>query len=196
MVLGPPEPDDDDVLGGGAAAALVVVPLGRWSAANELVLVAVGGFSGIAGGVRAVLGERVPRWLLHVDVALATVLVSALAAVGAAGGIPFAELYIWVGVFASLYFGGRSALIHIAAAGAAYCVVLALGPRSPNPVADWCVLFGTLALTAWVTYLLVSFLRSSARADPSPGFPIGVRSTSAWRRSWTARGGNTPRCRW
>ncbi|HUY54489.1 MAG TPA: GGDEF domain-containing protein [Candidatus Nanopelagicaceae bacterium] len=157
--------------GGGAVAALVVLPLGHWSAANELVLVAVGGFSGIAGGVRAILGERVPRGLLHVDMALATVLVSTLAAVGVSGAIQFADLYIWVGIFAVLYFGGRSALIHIAAAGAAYAVVLAIGPKDPNPVGDWCVVFGTLAVTAWVTYMLVGFLRSSARVDPLTGLP-------------------------
>ncbi|MHB1499598.1 MAG: GGDEF domain-containing protein [Candidatus Dormibacteria bacterium] len=119
--------------------------------------------------LRVVLGERPPLRLLHLDVASATILVSALAAIGAYRHVSFANLYIWVGVFAIMYFRLPLALTHIAAAAAAYALVLAVGPRVSQPAVAWLVVFGTMAVAVGVIYLLVSFLRATAREDPLTG---------------------------
>lgn len=153
----------------GGVAAATVVPLERWRGSELISLLSVAVLCGAICAVRALAGERLPRWVLHLDLAAGTVLASALAAIGASGHIAFADLYIWIGVFAVLYFRLPTVLSHVAAAGAAYAVVLAAGPRVPQPVAAWLAVFGTLAVAAGVTFLLVSVLRATAKEDPLTG---------------------------
>jgi len=154
---------------GGGVATVSVIPLERWPAASLLTLTLIGGlcFGGCA--IRLLAGERLPRSALHFDVAIATVFASALAAVGTAGHINFANLYIWIAVFAFMYFRLPVALIELVACGVAYAVVLTVGPRAAEPVAAWLAVFGTLAVAGGVTFLLVTFLRRATLEDPLTG---------------------------
>lgn len=153
----------------GAVATALALVLERWRGPALFSLLSIAALCSGACAVRLLAGERSPRWVLHFDLAIATVLASALAAIGASGHIAFADLYIWVGLFSVLYFRLPAVLSHVAAAGAAYAVVLAVGPRVPQPVGAWLAVFGTLAVAAGVTFMLVSFLRATAREDPLTG---------------------------
>ena len=160
-------------------AVLSVVPLQHWPPRSLLTLLVVAGLAAIGCGVRVAMGTRLPRWTLQVDVGIATMLASLLTAVGASGHVDFADLYVWIVLFAALYFRPRAALAWIAAVGAAYWGVLALGPRADDPVAAWLSLFGTAAVAAAVVLGLVTVLRGAAREDPLTGL--------ANRRAWDER---------
>jgi len=154
---------------GGVVATVSVLPLVHWSHPSTLALVIIAGACATGCGVRVAAGARLPRWTLHVDVGVATVAASVLAAVGATGHVPFADLYTWVTIFAALYFRPLLAIAHVVAAAASYAVVLAVGPTVPSPVAAWLALFGTLAVAAIVVIGLVSVLRRAGREDPLTG---------------------------
>ncbi|MDA8394063.1 MAG: GGDEF domain-containing protein [Candidatus Dormibacteraeota bacterium] len=154
---------------GAAVATALSLLLERWPGPALLSLLSVSALSSVTCAGRLLAGERLPLWVLHFDLAIATVLASVLAAVGASGHIAFADLYIWIGLFAVLYFRLPAVLSHVAAAGAAYALVLAVGPRVPLPVVSWLAVFGTMTVAAGVTFMLVSFLRATAREDPLTG---------------------------
>jgi hypothetical protein len=58
---------------GGAVAAISVLPLGHWTRHAFVVLVTIAVACGAVASARLIVGERLPRWVLHVDVGLATV---------------------------------------------------------------------------------------------------------------------------
>ncbi|MHB8324061.1 MAG: GGDEF domain-containing protein [Candidatus Dormibacteria bacterium] len=155
--------------GAGAVASATALLLERWPGPALLSLLSIAAVCGGVCALRLLAGERPPRWVLHFDLAIATVLASALAAIGASGHIAFADLYIWIGLFAVLYFRLPAVLSHVAAAAAAYALVLAVGPRVPLPVVAWLAVFGTMAVATGVTFMLVSFLRATSREDPLTG---------------------------
>lgn len=164
---------------GGAVAVLSVLPLEHWPRRSAVALVIVAGLCGISCGVRVVANRRLAPWTLHVDVGVATVLASVLAAIGATGHVAFADLYVWVALFAALYFRPAGLTAHIAGAGAAYAVALAFGPKVADPVAAWLAVFGTMAVAAAVVLGIVCSLRLAAKEDPLTGL--------ANRRSWEER---------
>ena len=161
---------------GGAVAAISVLPLGHWTRRSLLALVAIAVVCTAVASARLVAGRRLPRWVLHVDAGLATAVASVLAAIGTTNHVPFADLYVWVALFAALYFGPPAAVAHIAAAGVAYAVVLIFGPQVADPWAAWLAVFGTVAVATAIMIGLVSVLRLAAREAPLTGL--------ANRRAW------------
>ena len=133
----------------------------------------------IAVCILSAIGDRLPSWTLNVDIAVATVLVSAAAAIGPNLHANFAVLYIWVALYAALYFRPLPAVLHIGAAGAAYVVVLAVGSNVDNPVDAWFTIFGTAVVSAFVVFGLVSVLRRTSREDSLTLLPN--------RRTWDER---------
>lgn len=134
----------------------------------------------VAGlSIRLLVGARLPWWCLHVDVAVGTVLVSVLAAVGADQRIPLATLYVWVAIFAALYFRPIAVVSHVGAAGLLYGAVLAISPKVHNPAASWLAIFGTATVAGAVVCGLVTLLRQDARQDSLTGL--------ANRRCWDER---------
>jgi len=125
------------------------------------------------------IGDRLPSWTLNVDIGVATVLVSAATAIGPNVHANFAVLYIWVALYAALYFRPLPAVLHIGAAGAAYVVVLAVGSNVDKPVDAWFTIFGTAVVSAFVVLGLVSVLRRTSREDPLTLLPN--------RRTWDER---------
>jgi diguanylate cyclase (GGDEF)-like protein len=164
---------------GGAVAAISVLPLGHWPRQSFLALVIIAGFCTTASAIRVVARRRLARWVLHVDVGLATVLTSVLAAIGVTDNVDFSNIYIWIALFAALYFRPFAVLAHLGGVGAAYAVALAFGPGVPNPVAAWLSIVGTISLAAAVMVGVVSLLRSTAQKDPLTGL--------ANRRLWDER---------
>ena len=164
---------------GGAVAIVSVLVLVRWSHRSFLALAVIAGVCGLVCGFRLLAGGRLPRWVLYADVGAATVLTSLLAVIGAKNDVHFAYLYVWVVLFAALYFRLPAALVCTGGIGAAYALVLVFGPRVNNPAAAWLALFGTASVGGWVVLGLTSVLRATAREDPLTGL--------ANRRMWDER---------
>lgn len=164
---------------GGVPAILGAAVLGSWSGGVLIFLVAVAGVCAVVAGVRILAGRRLPGWTVHVDAALATALASVLSLVGSSGHVNFADLYIWVVMFAALYFRPGGVLAHTLGVAAAYAAVLALGPWQPEPVLAWLTVCGTAVVPGMVVLGLVSILRSTSRRDPLTGL--------ANRRAWDER---------
>ncbi len=163
-----------------AVAVASVLPLRHWPASSLVVLLVVAGVAMANAGLRVAIGERLPRWSLQVDVGLGNLFVSVIAAAGATEHVNLANLYLLVEVFALLYLPIRSALSHLAAAGAAYVIVLGVGPRTAEPpITAWLSVFGTAVVLGAVVVGLVSVLRATARQDPLTGL--------ANRRMWDER---------
>ncbi len=157
-----------------------VLPLRHWPSPSLVALVTALAGALANAGVRVVIGERLPRWSLQVDVGLGNLFVSVIAAAGESAHIDLANLYLLVEVFALLYLPLRSALGHLGAAGAAYAIVLGVGPRTAEPaIIAWLSVFGTAIVLGAVVVGLVSVLRSIAREDPLTGLPN--------RRMWDER---------
>ena len=164
----------------GALSIASVLPLRPWSSASLMVLLTALAGALVNACVRFVIGERLPRWSLQVDVGLANLLVTAIAGAGASQHVDLANLYLLVEIFALLYLPLRSALCHLAAAGTSYAIVLGVGPRTAEPpVTAWLAVFGSGVVLGAVVIGLVSVLRSTAREDPLTGL--------ANRRSWDER---------
>jgi diguanylate cyclase (GGDEF)-like protein len=164
---------------GGVVAVLGSLLVGRWSVHALIVLGILAGACCTALIIRVVVGRRLPYWTLHVDLAMATVLISIGAAIGVHGHVAFADIYVWVALFGGLYFRPIGAMLHIGGAGAAYALVLSFGPKVGDPLAAWFAIFGTTAFTGVVVLALVGLLRLTSREDVLTGL--------ANRRYWDER---------
>jgi diguanylate cyclase (GGDEF)-like protein len=116
-------------------------------------------------GVRLAFGARIPTWFDQLNMGIATILVSAGAAVDPSTHIDLADLYVWIALYAALYFAPVVATLQIAGAGAAYAVVLATSSGVENPLATWLTMFGTVTVLAVVVTGLVGELRDLSRED-------------------------------
>ena len=164
----------------GALAVVSVLPLRDWPRSSLIALSVAAGAAAAVSGVLVAVGSRLPRWSLQVVVALGNLIVSVIAAASATEHVDLANLYLLVELFAILYLPLRTALVQSAAAGAAYAVVLGLGPRlSEPPIVAWLSVFGTAVVLGSVVLGLVSVLRVAAREDPLTGL--------ANRRMWDER---------
>ncbi|MDA8291222.1 MAG: GGDEF domain-containing protein [Actinomycetota bacterium] len=164
---------------GGAVAVVSALVLVRWSHRSFLALAVLAGVCALGSVLRLLVGGRLPSWALCVDAGVATVVTSLLAAVGATNEVHFAYLYVWVVLFAALYFRPPAALACMAGVGVAYALVLVLGPRVDEPTAAWLALVGTASVGGLVVLGLTSMLRATARTDPLTGL--------ANRRMWDER---------
>ena len=165
-------------MGAGAVASALVVR--HWPGPSLVALVTALALAASCALVRATVSGRLPCWSLQVDVGLANLLVSVVAWAGAARHVDLANLYLLAEVFALLYLPLRSALGHLAAAGAAYAVVLWLGPRPAEPpTIAWLSVFASAVVVGVVMVGLVSVLHGVAREDPLTGL--------ANRRAWDER---------
>ncbi|MHB1970225.1 MAG: GGDEF domain-containing protein [Acidimicrobiales bacterium] len=153
---------------GGVVGAAAMLLSGHWphdAVATTLVAMAV---ALLATATRTLFGERLP-YGLPVDAALATVLVSVVLLVAPYGYTIFAIFYVWIALYASLYFTRRQTILQIALVAVAYGLVLAHGPAVDRPYASWLAVVGTCATFAALTSTLVNVLRTTARQDPLTG---------------------------
>ena len=163
----------------GALAALAACFTAHWAHGEVGALLAIAGLALLGSGVHFFADERMPYWALHVGAAAALALVTTAAAVGASSQIDFAVFYIWVVVYAALFFSPVATVAYAGAVGVIYAVLLGIGPAVNNPQAAWLVIFGGETVAGAVVLGLVSVLRSDARKDPLTGL--------ANRRSWDER---------
>lgn len=160
----------------GGVAALSASLMAHWSTSDSIILMVIGCLCILGGGAVFHFGGRIPLWAMHVIGVAALVAVTVGAGIGPRGHVDFAALYIWIVVWAALFFSPLVATSYAVAVGIAYALVLAIGPVVPNPLAAWLATFGTSVFAGAVVLGLVSVLRSDARKDPLTGLPN--------RRSW------------
>jgi hypothetical protein len=163
----------------GAGAALGAYLTAHWTWNDQVVLLAIAGICMASSGIHFWLGARIPQWALHIGAFGSLVLVTLGAAVGQGGKLESAVLYVWILVFAALYFSPLVTLAYAGGVGIGYAVALTLGPKVQNPVASWLAIVGTGAIASAIVLGLVSVLRSDARQDHLTGL--------ANRRLWDER---------
>ena len=164
----------------GAIATASVIPLRHWPTGSLVLLLVASSVAAVNSGLRIAIGKRLPRSSLQLDVAFGNLFVTVAVLASASEHVDLANLYLLVEMFALLYLPLRAALAHLAAAGAAYALVLGLGPRPAEPpLVAWLAVFGTAVVLGAVIVGLVSVLRAAARDDPLTGL--------ANRRSWDER---------
>ena len=162
-----------------AGAVLTSLPFSHFTHRSFVTLLIVAAIALMTSSVRFALGNRLPAWSLHVDVLVADAFVSLINSIEPRADVNFAVLYIWIAVFAALYFRPFIALLHIGVVGVAYAVVLTIGPTVVNPATAWMATIGTAVVLSAVTMGLVNDLRSSSREDALTGL--------ANRRAWDDR---------
>jgi diguanylate cyclase (GGDEF)-like protein len=163
----------------GVGAILTSLPFSHFTHRSIVTLLIVAGAALSASCARFALGNRPPAWSLHVDVLFGLVFVSMLNSIQPSAHVDFADLYIWVAVFAALYFRPLFAMLHLGGVGVAYAVVLLFNPGIDNPATAWMATFGSAGVLSAVTIGLVNVLRSTSREDVLTGL--------ANRRAWDDR---------
>jgi diguanylate cyclase (GGDEF)-like protein len=164
---------------GGISAVLLVIPGSHWTR-HSIAAAFVGiACAVLAAVVRFVWRDHLPTWSLHIDVIIAVVLVSVVAAVEPSGDLNFAFFYVWISLFAALYFSFRMMLVHIIGTGVAYALVLFVSSPVAQPVASWTIIIGSAAILGAIVETLVSGLRSLSTEDALTHLPN--------RRSWADR---------
>ncbi len=165
----------------GAVAIGSVLPLRNWPRPSLLVLLIVIGVAIIAAALRATVGSQYAGWVLQVDVGMGVVMVTATVAVCRGQHLNVSNLYLLLALFAGLCLSSRAALTYLGLAGAAYAVIIALGPSDVEepPVLEWVSVFGTALVLGALTFGLMSVLRVAALQDTLTGL--------ANRRSWDDR---------
>ena len=120
----------------------------------------------------ALLGERVPMWLIHGAIAVGAAAVSV--GIHATGGGRLAGsasvLYLWVAIFAGYFLSWRAMSLYIVLIAASYLAVLTLDHEPAWP-ALWAGMTGTAAATAVVVASLSGRLRALASTDALTGLP-------------------------
>jgi len=165
-------------MGGALAAGSVLLTRGDRSGAHEAFVVVV--VVCLAGaGSNLVLGQRMPRWALHLGTTSALGIITVGATVGQEVHVDLAILYLWVIVYAALFFSPFVAALYVTAVGTAYAGVLIADPPTDSRPIAWAAVLGTGAVIAAVVSGLVSSLRRDAHEDPLTGL--------ANRRSWDER---------
>lgn len=161
----------------GATLAEASVVLPHWRHDNVAGVAVTGAFGYPAAVLLFLVGGRLPRWILHVLVAGATVLVSIgayFAGVGAASTTA-AMLYVWVAVYVFYFFERPAALAHLTLVGVAYAALLSVQSDHAAP-AQWCFVLGTSVVVGAMVGSLVAKVRAVAGTDPLTGL--------ANRRAW------------
>jgi len=120
---------------------------------------------------------RLPRWIIHVFLQLATALVTLGVHFGHHGGGAAVTpiLYVWVSLYAFYFFSRRTATVHIAVVAVTYAAVLAY-EHDPAGPAQWLFVTGTVLVAGAIVGSLSSEVRALARVDPVTGL--------ANRRAW------------
>lgn len=164
---------------GGVVAALLMLVSTSWPHGSLVAALSLVGAAVVIAVLRRTLASRLPAWTLHVDLTLATGLISAILAIAPAGFNICAIFYVWIALYVAIYFSARGAAVHIALCGVAYALVLRLGAPAREPAVAWVVVLGTCATFALIVGTLVKVLQASSTEDPLTHI--------ANRRSWEER---------
>jgi diguanylate cyclase (GGDEF)-like protein len=161
----------------GAALAQLAVVLPHWPETDSrtVFVLATGGYP---MGAYLLLGQgRVPRWVIHLFLQMANVLVTLGVYFGhlGRGSAVTPILYVWVSLYAFHFFSTRVAVAHVALCCIAYAAVL-IYQDDPAAPAQWVFVVGTVLVAGDIVGSLARQVRALARVDPLTGLPN--------RRAW------------
>jgi len=158
---------------------LSVVPSKEYSGGSLVILVVGMAIVLLQSVARLAVGQRFPRWTLHVDLILDVILITTLCMITPGVEFQFEFLYLWIIFYVALYFSVQVLFVYLGAVAAAYALV-ALSSATPRPVIEtWFSLFGTAVVFGLITVGLVSLLRESSEFDSL--------TKLANRRAWERR---------
>ena len=153
------------VVAGFTTAATAVLPLDEADATR--LATGLGVASVVLGGAMTTCRGRVPQWLLHPILLVATAGVSASIASSAiaAGPAVTALRYFWIALYAALFLSRRAVIAHglVIAVGLAWGLHASGAPWGPQ---TWGFVVMTLAAAAGTIHVLVERLRHLAHRDP------------------------------
>lgn len=163
----------------GLASSVVVIVLVQFSPAHRALVWWCLGVAALIALARILGRHRLPEGTTHVDIVMATALISLIIAVTPSNFNVGAVFYVWVAVFVGLYYSARSALSHVALIGVAYAFVAAQSMTLREGLAAWLAVTGTAAALTLLAGTLVGELRSASHRDPL--------TQLANRRTWNER---------
>ncbi|HEY8770098.1 MAG TPA: diguanylate cyclase, partial [Thermoleophilaceae bacterium] len=160
-----------------AAMALLLGVLPQPPNGSRAMLLALAGAAALVGLLLRLGAGRLPGWALPASAAMATLLSSALTAVGGANSwIDVQVIYVWVALGSAYFFSTRLVVVQLALIAGSYALVLSMtstlvegAPRFLATMAS------TLAAAVLVGALrtrvaeIVSRLADAARTDPLTG---------------------------
>jgi diguanylate cyclase (GGDEF)-like protein len=117
----------------------------------------------VAGSALLVLRERLPVWALQLAVLAGTIVVTRAVYYGHDPSGYYTFFYLWIGVYASFFFGRRWGAIQLALVGAAYAWVLTQ-VSGPTPVPRWLVTVGSILVAGLLVDALGGRLRRETEA--------------------------------
>ena len=184
------------MLGSGALLAHAAMLLPHWPEVNAAAIAVLAAPGYPMAAVLVLTHGRLPRWLLHVLLQSATVLVTIGVHFGHHGSAAAATpiLYVWVSLYAFYFFPRRVAMVHVGLVAVAYAAVLAIERDHAAP-SQWLFVMGTVVVAGAIVGSLAREVRALARVDPV----TGVANRRAWeealpRELGRADRGGTPLC--
>lgn len=158
---------------------LSVVPSKRYVGGALAILVLGMAIVFLQSVARLTMGERFPRWTLHLDLMIDIILITTLCLITPGVEIQFEFLYLWIIFYVALYFSLRFLFAYVAVVAVAYGVV-ALTSRTPlHDFEVWLSMLGTALVFGLITVGLASLLREASEFDPL--------TKLANRRAWERR---------
>jgi diguanylate cyclase (GGDEF)-like protein len=151
----------------------------KWTGEQRGFILAMVVTGSLGALVRILLGPRMPLWTLHIDSAIYTILVSFLFDAGTDHSINFSMFYVWIAVYAALYFTPRWLAAHLGFIALCYGLAIVFSTETTYPERTWVGMMGTVVVISTIVAALVSALRRASALDPL--------TRLANRRAWDER---------
>lgn len=148
----------------GTAAVLSAIPLEHWHGRTLAEVVSTVPIAGLAIGTLLWRRKHLSAGVLHATTALATATITYLVAL--VPGPNFGLLYIYVAIFAALFYSAKGFVCHLVTIAVADAAALALQPPAGGPFVAWGAIVGTATVASLILRSLVVELRLLSKQDP------------------------------
>jgi diguanylate cyclase (GGDEF)-like protein len=142
----------------GATIGLISLFLPRAPHANVGALAVNIGVAYVGGVIVLVVLRRMPVWTFHVALLTGTALITRALYYSGGGVSYYAVWYLWVALFGFSFFRRSHATLHVAIAGVAYAIVLAVR-HEPTSVGRWVTTIASLLIAGVFIDALVRRVR-------------------------------------
>lgn len=153
--------------------ALLSVLLPEWPARDGVRILGAAAVAGLVSGLLYVAGSNVSRALCNISVAFASFLVGymMMAAGGGAGSAAYGSFFMWIAVYAFVFFSAPAATLHVILAIVLQGTAVTLLDDGSGASAQLLVSSGMLLVTGLVVGRFTSYVRSLAGLDALTKLP-------------------------